>query len=227
MTAVSPYMPPGVGAQIVSTVTQNPVLNQNQDVGVAPLASGRHGELLTSDVHGRMYSASARSNLFWGSSGTSGSKFIAPGQTTGSFILYNPATSLVNVEVHKFSVAGASTETDVIAGLALEGSVQAPSGTLTGCTVSQMPLGAGNIGVVTASSAAKARVYGVATIVAMTYIGSLGITIQATTSPVANGMVDFNGSLVLAPGMSINVVSSITQSSDIILADWFWSEWPI
>jgi hypothetical protein len=221
----SPYLLPGVNSAVGATITQNPTLNQNQDTGVNPMASGRQGELLTSDVHGRSYTAGSRQNVWWGTSGTGGSKFIAPGQTTGSFMLYNPVNSGVYVEVIQFRVAGASTETDVISGLALEGSVQLPSGTLTGCTVSQMPLGVGNLGVVTASSSAKARVYGVATITAMTYLGNLGVTIQATTSPVSNGTVDFNGSLILYPGMCINVVSAITQSSDIILADWLWAEW--
>ncbi len=222
MTVQSPYTVPGVNADAVVT---NPVAQQNSDGTSLVLGAGRHGEQLVSEIHGKRYVKSARANLFWGTSGTAGSKFIAPGQTTGSFMLYNPAASNVLVEVEQFRVAGASTETDVIAGLALEGSVQVPSGTLTGCTVSTMPLGAGNVGALTASSSAKARVYGVATIVAMTYLGNLGITIQATTSPVANGIVDFDGTLVLYPGMCINVVSTITQSSDIIVADWLWSEW--
>lgn len=226
MTTQSPYVMPGLNPE---AVTQNLNLNQNTDTTAVNLAALRHGEQAVSEIHGKRYAKGSRGNLFWGTSGTAGSKFIAPGQTTGSFMLYNPVASGVLVEVEQFRIAGASTETDVVAGLALEGSVQVPSGTLTGCTVSSMPLGGltgpGNVGVVTASSAAKARVYGVATIVAMTYLGNLGMTIQATTSPVANGIVDFDGTLILAPGFCINVVSTITQSSDIIVADWIWSEW--
>jgi hypothetical protein len=220
----SPYLAPGVNSAVGATITQNPTFNQNQDTGVNPMASGRSGELLTADVHGRMFTAGSRQNVWWGTSGVAGSAPLAPGGTTGGFILYNPVNSGVYVEVHQFRAAGGSTETDVIAGLALEGSVQVPSGTLTGCTVSQLPLGIGNIGTVTASSSAKARVYGAATIVAATYIGNLGVTLQATTSP-PNIFVDFNGSLILYPGMMINVVSSITNTGKIILMDWLWSEW--
>jgi hypothetical protein len=224
MTVQSPYFQPGANP---SAVVQNVSANQNPDTTQVNFPAGRQGDVLMSQVHGESYAAGVRGNVFMGTSGTAGSKFLAPGGTTGSFMLYNPVSSGVIVEVEEFHVAGASTEADIIAGLALEGSVQLPSGTLTGCTVSQMPLGLGNVGTLTASASAKARVYGVATIVAMTYLGNLGVTIQAITSPVASGRVEFKGRLLLYPGFCINVVSSITQSTDIMLADWVWSEWPL
>lgn len=222
MAVQSPYLLPGMNP---SAVVQNPVQNQIQDTSLAPLAVGRHNDMLMSQVHGRRYVKSARSNLFWGTSGTAGASLLAPGGTTAGFVLYNPAGSGVLVEVEQFRVVGASTETVVVAGLALEGSVQVPSGTLTGATVSQMPLGAGNVGAVTASSAAQARVYKAATIAAMTYIGGLGLTFTATTSPMPVGLVDFDGTLVLNPGMAINVVSTISQVAAITACDWLWSEW--
>lgn len=224
MTIQSPYALPGVNS---FGVVQNVNANQVNDVTPLAFAFGRHNDALMSTVHGDRYQKASRGNMFWGTSGTSGASLIAPGQTTGSFILFNPANSGVLVEVEKFSIVGASTETAVIAGLALEGSVQTPTGTLTGATVSQMPLGSGNVGSTTAASAAKARVYEKATITAMTFLGGLGLTITATTSPMPVGIVDFDGSLVLYPGMCINVVSTITQSTDIAVCDWFWSEWPI
>jgi hypothetical protein len=226
MTVQSPYIVPGLNAD---AVVQNVNLNQISDTSPTILAALRHGEQAVSEIHGKRYAKASRGNMFWGTSGTAGATLIAPGQTTGSFILYNPVASGVLIEVEQFRISGASTETSVVAGLLLEGSVQVPSGTLTGATVSSLPLGGligpGNIGVVTASSAAKGRVYKAATIAAATFIGGLGVTIQATTSPVPLGTVDFDGSLVLAPGMMINVVSAITQSPQIAVCDWVWSEW--
>lgn len=226
MTTQSPYTFPGINPD---AVVANPNLAQNADTTALILTAGRHGEQLVSEIHGKRYVKSSRGNLYWGTSGTAGASLIAPGQTTGSFILFNPVGSGVLVEVEQFRVVGASTETVVVAGLALEGSVQTPTGTLTGATVSSLPLGgligAGNLGVVTASAAAKARVYKAATIAAATFIGGLGMTFQATTSPVPLGLIDFDGTLVLAPGMMINVVSTITQGATIAVCDWIWSEW--
>src|ERR1700722_1867735 len=126
MTTNSPYLIPGLNP---TALVKNPVLNQDQDTAQVNLGTGRHSDLMVSKIHGKRYIKSARSNLFWGTSGVAGSKFIAPGQTTGSFMLFNPVNSGILVEVEQFRIAGASTETDVIAGLALEGSVQTPTGT--------------------------------------------------------------------------------------------------
>jgi hypothetical protein len=221
MTTQSPYTPSGMNAD---AIVINPALTQNTDSTPLVLGAGRQGEQLVSEIHGKRYVSSSRGNLYWGTSGVAGSAPLAPGGTTGGFILYNPATSGVLVEVHQFRVSTGSTATEVISGLQLEGSVQAPSGTLTGCTVSQMPLGT-SVGALTATSPAKAKVYGVATITAMTYLGNLAMSITATTAGPSVGLIDFDGTLVLSPGMCINVCSSITNTGKIILMDWLWSEW--
>lgn len=205
--------------------TVNPALVENTDGTQTPPAFGRHNDLMVTEVHGRNYIPATRGNFYWGTSGVAGAKLLAPGGTTAGFVLYNPATSNKLIEVVQFRVAGASTETDVIAGLALEGSVQAPSGTLTGSTISSFPLGLGGLGVGGSVGIGSARVYSAATIVAATFLGSLGLTLTATTSPMPVGFVDFNGSLVLYPGMMINACSTITQSTDLLVCDWLWSEW--
>ena len=221
MTVQSPYIVPGLNPD---AVTQNCNLNQNSDTAPVILAAGRHGEQMVSELHGKRYHKASRGNLFWGTSGTAGASLIAPGQTTGSFILLNPATSTKYIEVEQLRVSGASTETVVVSGLLLEGSVQTPTGTLTGATVSALPLGIGNLGATTATATPQGKVYKGATITAMTFIGGLGVTLQATTSPVPLGTVDFDGTLVLAPGMCINVCSAITQGATIMVCDWIWSE---
>ena len=206
--------------------TQNPSTTANPDGTQASPNFGRHQDLLTSRIHGVNYVAAARGNLYWGTSGTAGAKILAPGGTTAGFVLYNPAGSGKLISVEQFRMAGGSTETSVIAGLALEGSVQAPSGTLTGASISGFPLGAVGLGVAGNTGIGAGRVYLAATIVAMTFLGSLGQTITATTSPPSTVFVNFDGALVLQPGMAVNVVSTITEGgTDFQVCDWVWSEW--
>jgi hypothetical protein len=200
------------------TVTQDPTATQNKDTSLVTATSGRHGETLVSEIHGARYVKASRGNLFWGTSGVAGASLLAPGGTTAGFVLYNPVGSGVIVEVEQFKIVGASTETDVIAGLALEGSVQTPSGTLTGATIANMPLGG-------PTKSPMAKVYKACTIAAMTFLGGIGLTVTATTSPMPVGLIDFDGTLLLWPGYSINFCSTITQSSDIAVCDVIWSEW--
>lgn len=205
---------------------------RNPDGSQGPLSVAQHGDLLFSELHGRRFHKASRGNLFWGTSGAGGASLLAPGGSganSGSFILYNPAGSGKYLDVEQFRIAGASTETSVIAGLALEASIQLPTAIPAVGTISQMPLGAGAIAAPTASAPSAGRIAvgkaGTApTITAMTFLGGLGLTIQATTSPLAVGLIDFDGSLVLAPGMAINFVSTITQSTNFAICDVLWSE---
>lgn len=190
-----------------------------------PPSLAQHGDMLVSELHGKRYHKGSRGNLFWGTSGTAGASLLAPGGTTAGFVLFNPPTSGKLIEVEKFRISGASVETDVISGIVLEGGVQTPSGTLTGASISAMPLGGGALGVAgNVKAGNQGQVYKAATITAATFLGGLGLTIQATTSPVPVGEVDFDGTLILSPGMMINFCSSITQGANLLVTDVFWSE---
>ncbi len=210
-----------LGTPVLNLVgeVRNPTNSKYSDGLSVSFLLDPNGGHLVSPLHAGRFLKSSRGNLYWGSSGVAGASLLAPGGTTAGFVLYNPAGSGVILEVERFMVAGASTETCVISGLALEGSVQVPSGTLTGAAITGMPLGA-------ARGSAQAKVYKAATIVAMTFIGGLGMTVGATTSPATALSWDFDGAITVAPGMAINFCSAITQSSDIMICDVLWSEWP-
>ena len=219
MATYSPYIPSGMNAD---AITINPALIQNTDSTAIVLGSGRHGEQLVSEVHGKRYVSAARGNLWHGSSGTGGVSLLAAGGTTGGFVLYNSDTQKL-IEVHKVRLSAATTITDVIAGLGIEGSKQVPTGTLTGTLTTPSPLA--TIGVAAGSSTSVGKVYGACTISAMTFLGSLGLNVTATTFGPQIAEIDFDGSLVLGPGYAINLVSSITQSTGIMWATFIWSEW--
>jgi len=182
---------------------------------------GRHSDLYVTRFHGAKYVSRARGNGFVYSSGAAGVSIIAAAQTTGSWVLYNPVGSGVLIDLERIHISGATVETDVISGLALEGSLQTPSGTLTKATPATFPLGAGrgsNQGIVYSAGP---------TLTAMTFLCGLGLTITATTSPMPVGIVDLDGTIVLAPGYAVNLVSAITQGTNKLIVDFFTSEWPI
>lgn len=220
MVTQSPYVVPGLNAD---AIVQNPALNQLGDTSPTVLAAGRHGEQLVSEIHGKRYVSASRNNLWWGSTGNTGVSIIAPGGTTGGAVLYN-SDNTKYLEVHFIRVTTASVATAVIAGFGLEASKQTPTGTLTGTVHTQMPLGA-TIGVAAASSLSVGKMYGACTITAMTYLGGLGMSVIATTSAGSIAQVDLDGSLIVGPGVSINLVSSITQSTNKLIVDYVWSEW--
>jgi hypothetical protein len=183
---------------------------------------GKHGELLTGRVHGEHFVSRINGAGFIGSTGAAGhSAIAAPAQTTGSFVLYNPIGSGIYVELESIAVTNpTSTQTQIIAGLSLEGSVQTPSGTLTLATVTSGLLGSGKLPV--------AQCYGSGpTIVAMAYICGLGLNITSTAGMSSPAIREFNGQMVLLPGFSINVCSTLVQTSEHLGLDLFWSEWPM
>src|SRR5216684_8120773 len=209
------------GYQFDTFLVANPALTQNLDNNPSPITGGRHGDLLVSRAHGTKYVSRARGNGFVYSSGAAGVSIIAAAQTTGSWVLYNPVGSGVLIDLERIHISGATVETDVISGLALEGSLQTPSGTLTKATPATFQLGAGrgsNQGIVYSAGP---------TLTAMTFLCGLGLTITATTSPMPVGIVDLDGTIVLAPGYAVNLVSAITQGTNKLIVDFFTSEWPI
>lgn len=224
MATQSPYTPPGVNQQLDTGLVLSPASQQNPDGSVVPSITGRHGDFLVSEVHGKRYQSAARGNLYWGTSGNTGVSILAPAQTTGGFVLYNSSTNKI-LEVHKIKFTTASVATVVVAGMGLEGSLQVPSGTLTGTVTTPMPLA--TVGVAASASGSAGKVYGACTLVAMTYIGGLAVSDTATTSTPGVAEVDLDGTLLVGPGYSINVVSSITQSTAKMIVDMVWSEWLI
>jgi hypothetical protein len=197
----------------------NPATLQQADGGTLPITTDHNGGLLVREIGGKRFSGASRGNLFWANfGGAVGVSVIAAGQTTGVALLYNPVGSGILVELVKLRVSGATVETSVISGLALEGSVQTPTAVTAAASINAMPLGL-------TRGAPLAKAYQAATIVAMPFIGGLGLTVQATTSPPTPAEVDFDGTLVLAPGFTVNLVSAITQGTGKLIVDMLWQEW--
>lgn len=211
------------GYQFDTGLVSNPAQAQNQDNNPSPMLIGRHGDLLVSRIHTESYVSRARGNGFSVSSGAAGvAAFAAPAGTTGSWVLYNPVGSGVLIDIEEIAFTNpTSTQTQIIAGMAVEGSLQTPTGTLTKATPNSFPLGAarGSPQLITYSAGP--------TIVAMTYLMGLGLNITSTAGFSSPAVRSLSGKLLFAPGYCINIVSTLVQTSEHLGVDVFWSEWPI
>jgi hypothetical protein len=211
---------PGTAANLVGQ-TQNPTLTQNPDAGLAQVAMGRNGEVITSDVHGWSFVATARGRVFTASAaGVTGVAPLAPGGTTSGFMVYNPVGSGVLMEVLEL-VVEPLTATDVVGTIGLE--FGAPPTTVTNADSVRNALVGGN------SQTPQGKASHGSTIVAMTFLRWLPIFVQTTAGVLQGSSCIYtpNGNLVIAPGGAINIVSSSTQSTNLWSQSATWAEWPV
>ncbi len=221
MTVQSPYIVPGLNPD---AVTQNINTNQNSDTAPVILAAGRQGDQLVSKVHGEQYASASRGNYFVAAplapAGT-GLVILAPGGTTSGLVIGNPVGSGVYLELKRLRVVPAGTaSTVVISALGLEYGAN-PVSTTYQTAVTSMPVGSGNT--------PKAKIWNAVTIVANTYLMTLPLFFSATTNATNTiyPSILFDGTVVVPPGISINLVSKTTQGAITFLVDWEWAEWPI
>lgn len=209
--------PLGAPSVQFSSIVSNPAAVQNSDGSVAVVNLGHNGDLFVSEIHGKRYTAAARSNLFIASAnGATGVSPLAPAGTTSGFMFYNPLGTNVLMEIHKIR-AVPLTATDVVGGLALEYGVP-PTAVGTAATIVSMPLQGSRGGPLCKASFGS-------TIAAMAWLQALTF-VQTTGGLMASdGSFDFDGSLVLFPGSAVNIVSTTTQGTNKWLQDVTWSEW--
>lgn len=218
MAVQSPYLLPGMNP---AAVVQNPVQNQIQDTGLAPLSVGRQGDLLFSGVHDAFYTATARGNVFVANANdATGRTILAPAGTTSGFMFYNPVGSGINMEILEIIVLPL-TATDVVGVIGVE--YGAPPTTVGNAATVRNTLING-----TGLTAQGKASYG-STIVAMTFLQWLPVFVQTTAGVLqgSSGLYNPRGTFVLAPGGAMNIVSSTTQSTNLWAQSVKWAEWRV
>jgi hypothetical protein len=198
--------------QVGSTATA-----QNPDNTVANLMLGRQGDALVSEVHGKYYAQVSRGRVF-SAVKSAGSLLLAPAGTTGGLTLYNPVGSGVNLELIEVSVVP-TTATGVVAGISLEYGAPPTSGG-TAVTAANMLIAGTN------SFVAQGLVKTGATIVAMTLLMNLPVFIQTTANILQGSALTyrFDGAVVIGPGGAVNVVATVTQSTNVVGVGYIWAE---
>lgn len=214
--ANSPFLSP----TLVGSV-QNPTQVSDSDGFSVPASFGRHGHLHTAHVHGPWFAATSRGRVFAAqANAATGRTILAAGGTTSGFMFYNPVGSGVNMEIIEVMVLPL-TATDVVGVIGIESG--APP-TTVGTAAASVSMFSGGV----AQTAACKASYG-STIVAMTFLKWLPIFVQTTAGVLqgTNGLHRFDGSLVIAPGGAINIVSSASQSTNLWAQSVVWAEWPL
>lgn len=189
----------------------------------AAILQGKAGEQIYADIHGKWYTAAYRGRVFEGTTAAAGTTIPISSATAGTFVLYNPLGSGVNMELVSYE-CGINTVTTVASAVLLGiavGLVVAPT-SVTALT----PLP----GLLGGSAVAQGKLYSVATIVATTSFYTLfGIT--ATNATAGNSLGsplrhEFDGKLILAPGTLVHVCGTAAQTS-ATAQTFVWAEWPI
>lgn len=141
-------------------------------------------------------------------------------------VLWNPQGSGVNLLVNKVAVSEADATTPAITGLGLSYLLNtgaaiatgAPVVTFTDATVQNAKIGRGGN---------KAR-FGAASISATTFLMALGLgQISATPGTgIDTAIYDFDGSLVVPPGVLIALVGAPLAFGQAVTASFTWAEIP-
>lgn len=194
----------------------DPSKQQNPDGQITQVELGRQGDLLVSEIHDPFYNVAARGRLFVAYT-SAGSLVLAPGQTTSGLMLQNPTGSGVNLEVIEVSVVP-TTATDVVGAISLE--YGAPYTTL-GTKITANPMLVGGNAQTAQGICSKGS-----TIVAMTLL--LPMYFMQSTGGIMEGLPVYRPrGLVIAPGGAINMVSTVTQSTNVDGCAYIWAEWPV
>jgi hypothetical protein len=200
----------------------DPTQTQQADGNTPPLSSGRQGEQLASEVHGKFYTANYRKKLF----GFNVTAVTVPVVTSGLvsvFTLYNPPSSNVNAEIVDTEIGQvlATTVVDTI-GWYYSTALLTSKGTFS-------TAGTAFSGIVGGGQAANVIPYSgythSGTPVLIDQIAVFGAVTDAGVWQISKF---YDGRLILPPGIAMSVAMSTaagTISGLNIAARWI--EWPL
>ena len=196
-----------------------PSNNSAADGTNQPWLQGKLSEGIVAELHGLWYTAAYRGKAFHGSSAIAGTILPRETTTTATFMLYNPVTSGVNLELISTDI-GLWTTTMVIGGIMMATGTPAPT-TTTAITATVTP------SLVGGGFTPKAALYSAATITAMSFFYPMFQITATTTGTDQNyGAYNWNGRICLAPGTGAMPCSNPVQTNSTINA-LDWAEWPI
>ena len=194
-----------------------------------PVLSGKNGDLLVSEAHGKWYSAGYNGKTFIAANTSAAIPLYGTVTSLTGIILYNPYGSGKNVELISLLLANAGNGTMVISSFrwavytGIGGGGQAlPTLQVSSANIFANPIGAG-----IANPLAKALASCTMAAAATQWFGS-GLTSGLVTSAAgpAACKIQYDGEVILAPGTLISLQGDVAQSNNLnpTVA---WAEWPI
>lgn len=199
----------------------------DQDSGLVAVRSGRSGEVVVTEVHGKYYETNYRGGLYWATM-TAGVIFPAPGATAANVMtLANPAGSGKNLVLVSFDMIFT-----VIPGTPLTG--------LYGLFVNNNPIAAAvtgtaiapQSGIIGSALAPVAKPFSTSTLpVAPSLLIPFGAkaTGEVATAVPITGVpsfhIDFDGRVILAPGTAITPQQTVADTTNgSVICAFCWEE---
>ena len=176
---------------------------------------GAQGNSLSDGLHGSMYEAAYRGNLFHVTNQASVTTTVGLATTFTGLAIANPAGSGVNLVIRKFNVAQALAATTASA-IGLMTGAGAAAGSLT---VRNAKTGGAASATTTASAAAT-----IATPILERVYASTGTAATSTASIEAGISIDIAGSLIITPGYYLATYTTGVISGVFTLV---WEEVPV
>ena len=228
MAPYNPLLPQTPQIPLVG-ITGDPTKQQNPDLNWSVPLLGRHGEQLSSEIHGKYYTAAARSNIFLGSTVIAGVALpVNAVNVVSKFTLWNPLGSGVNAELIEFGI-GIDSATTVVNGIVAGfqfgvGAATTVPGTLTALTTSIA------LGGVSSGTTPKSTLYSAATLVNAAVLGPL-LPIFGGFGAVTDGALapdphKFDGKVVLPPGSLVTFLTTVVVET-ATFCGLTWAEWPV
>lgn len=204
----------------------NPVGGSLGDGSQTPMVSGRGGDHLVSEVHGRFYHMAYRGNLFHARSPVAGSVIPVNSATAQTFAVLNPAGSGVNLEILQARVDISATSTYVAAEIYLNAVNGTPLAVILGGTATIIAGGVQNCFALQGNNP-KSAAYSAVTSVSQAdkHICGLGAFDVVTTGLGRNLIRNFDGGLIIPQGTIIFVTSTAAQTS-IAHVEFMYAEVP-
>lgn len=198
-------------------VQANPGVQNNPDGQPIVLRSGKQGELMVSELHGRHYEQAYRGNLFSvQTQGTGVTTTAALATTFTGLALGNPAGSGVNLVLHDFTAA------QFAVGAAATIGIMGGAGSITASLTPQSR----NIGSGIVSKATATAGQAISTPVLIVTMGSVG-SLATTGYGIQPGIIfDFDGSIIVPPGSFVASYTAIVTTSALQFS-FMWEETPI
>lgn len=198
------------GQQLLSDNAQNAILR-----------SGKQGELMVSELHGRYYEQTYRSNVFSVASQAVATTTVGLATTYTGLCIANPISSQINMVLNKATIMQSVIQATQVEAYAIAlGFNKTTNVTLTvAATAQSNKVGSG---VVSVGVAATSATLPTAPLYAYFLTQTASATSQASTA-----MIDFEGSVILIPGA---YACFVTPAQASVAGLWFsfaWEEVPL
>ena len=207
-------------------IVADPTTTVASDGTEYPISLGRQKEQLAADLHPQFYQQALRGRLFHGVI-TTASAIPVTSTTAPTMALWNPVNSGKNAVLVRYSAGWAAT-TEAPGNIQLAWFQSGAAQIATGSLITAFTAATAHNGTLGLGTASAMKFGSAATITAATNFIPLGLSHLTTTGTATFGsftyIVDFNGTIIVPPGVVVfDVASAATASTYNRTLSWYES----